>query len=359
MKRRISFSLSIAALALCAFGANLFAQEERRPENESLLETIKIEAANMEVFPVDMIANSTKGAVYQKANLARQERLGKNCYIPKWGERRELTFERYLPFYRFKTRVGLASPEEIDECVDEFYKLTVREKALAITAIFIFERVRRRPFKDEHKLTPNGSYAARFPFFPYYPIHPYRYDYISLLLPKYVPNEAISKEKWEKWNATIENCLGNKEIAFPEVDSLLNPTNFPANDAASVFDEDNRDQWTKNLEHCLNLVKLKLNVEMSVFGQDTLSFDNSREFLQKVDKLETDSSRSKYDLVFALRDYWFTFQNDEEYWNIRRGQILSLRNGNSSFVPKTLGDIADQLLKSRLEYEPSEPIQTP
>ncbi|MBQ9874755.1 MAG: hypothetical protein IJM30_09855 [Thermoguttaceae bacterium] len=361
MKRNaLSRARSFAALALCLFAATALAQEEPRPEDKTLLETIKIEAANMEVFPVDLIADSTEGAVYQRPYLEKQREalktLGVRYGVSKWGEHRELTFDRYLPFYRFKTRVGLATPEEIDECVEAFDSLSAKEKALAITAIFIFERIRRRPLRDENKLTPNGPVGQRFPYAPFYPINPYLYNYVALFLPKYEPNDSIANEKWIEWISTIKSCLKIDEIAFPAIDSPSD--NDGENEGRPVFSADGRvlrkdsssPEWTQNLNRCRELVEEKLGVSLAAFGCDSPNFDKSREFLKKAYELDLDPALSKYSVELALRDYWFTLQNDEFILSMHSGFHRELRKGNGSRFPKTLAEIADQLLASRLVY---------
>ena len=337
-------SLSIAALLLCAIGANLFAQEDRRPEDESLLETIKIEAANMEVFPVDLIATERLGAIYRKQGVLH------------WGDRYDLTFERYEPFYRFKTRAGLATPDELDACVDAFDQMSPREKALVITAIFIFERTRRRPLENEERLTPNGNLSQRFPYYPFYPVSFLYYYPEDLVLPRYAPTDSIAKEKWNEWISVIERSRTISDEAFPAFKpDQWNPSfdrvfNEKHSSNESVFES-----WKQNLEACRALVENKLNISDAHFGLDAFAFQKGRTFLKKVYELELDPSRSKFEQEFALRDYYFAIQRNDRFMHSGSGP----KSGNSSFVPKTLGDIADQLLKSRLEYEPSEPIQTP
>ncbi|MBQ9874757.1 MAG: hypothetical protein IJM30_09865 [Thermoguttaceae bacterium] len=355
MKRRISFSLSIAALVLCALGANLFAQEERRPENESLLETIKIEAANMEVFPVDLFADSRDGAIYQKSVAARSKKFGGELRARRWDERYEFTFERYLPLFRFKTRAGLARPEEIDECADRFDSLTTREKALAITAIFIYERIRRRPLTNENRMKPNGSLKERFPYYPFYPLRPQYYDLTTLIFPPYEPDDSIPNDKWDKWLSTIESCLNVEDEAFPAYKTTDEITASDTDSEPLPPDNQNYLLWNEQFNYCRDLAASLLNDSNIYYGLDDSSFQRGRDFLKQVHELELDPSRSRFDPTFALRDYYFIVAKKEEL-NVRGN---SPRRGNSSFVPKTLGDIADQLLKSRLEYEPSEPIQTP
>ncbi|MBR4835180.1 MAG: hypothetical protein IKU86_12760 [Thermoguttaceae bacterium] len=82
-------------------------------ENGALLQAIRTEAAQMEVFPLNLIfpVKNDNG-----------RRVG-------WGLRYDLTFERYLVFYRFKTAACYATPDEIEECVATFATLSPKERA--------------------------------------------------------------------------------------------------------------------------------------------------------------------------------------------------------------------------------------
>ncbi|MBQ9874762.1 MAG: hypothetical protein IJM30_09890 [Thermoguttaceae bacterium] len=339
----------IIAFIIFVLPINLFAQEERRPENESLLETIKIEAANMEVFPVDMIANYWKGAIYQKQSSQS------NIFIDNWRARYELTFDRYLPFFRFKTRVIMASPEEIDDCVDQFEQLSVKEKALVITGIYIFERAHRRSLANKSRQIPNGSYMHEFSYYPFYLPNSGGYDYVAFLL-RFAPIDSINTPKWNQWLNLIYKCVNSKDMAFPSFEPTKGvpkmdfglPQFYPP-----APDDNLQELWKENLERCRKLVEEKLGVSMKHFGNDLPNFEHSKEFLQKIYELEQDPARSKFDIEFALRDYWFVWQIDD-VWAIPRPEA-----GNSSFVSKTLGDIADQLLKSRLKFDSSEPSPEP
>ena len=95
----------------------------------TLLQTIKKEAAASEVYPPMF-------AFYS------------NSY--------DVSFTRYLPYYRLKAKTAQATEGEIDECVHEFDNLNTKEQAYVLTAIFIYERIHRRPM-----VTDEEWHAAR------------------------------------------------------------------------------------------------------------------------------------------------------------------------------------------------------
>ena len=83
----------------------------------TLLQTIKKEAASSGVYP-------PMCAFYS------------NSY--------DVSFTRYLPYYRLKAKTAQATEAEIDECVHEFDNLNTKEQAYVLTALFIYERIHRR-----------------------------------------------------------------------------------------------------------------------------------------------------------------------------------------------------------------------
>ena len=95
----------------------------------TLLQTIKKEAASSEVYP-------PMCAFYS------------NSY--------DVSFTRYLPYYRLKAKTAQATEAEIDECVHEFDNLNTKEQAYVLTALFIYERIHRRPM-----VTDEEWHAAR------------------------------------------------------------------------------------------------------------------------------------------------------------------------------------------------------
>ena len=131
--KNIVFTLlsSISAIILLLLSANVYATDWNAAPDPSatLLETIKKEAAASEVYP-------PMCAFYSSAY--------------------DVSFSRYLPYYRLKAKIAQATESEIDECVHEFDNLNTKEQAYVLTALFIYERIHRRPM-----VTDEEWHAAR------------------------------------------------------------------------------------------------------------------------------------------------------------------------------------------------------
>ena len=132
--------------------AALAQHDAKTPIGPSLLEVVKAEAAQMDVYPIATLAPFR----FECANMEH------------WGVYTDLTFERYLPFYRFKTKACVATRAEIDECVAQFDTLSPKERALVLTAIYIAERAPsvEADRRDVVRRYPKKSRFVR-PHFPF------------------------------------------------------------------------------------------------------------------------------------------------------------------------------------------------
>ena len=159
-----------------------------------------------------------------------------------------LTFERYLPFFRFKERVLAATKEEIDDCVRQIDVFSTKKKALVLFAAKLFGYVYYCPPKNryqhwyhawresakettksidlncpENDPTDLDHYEERSfspgkrPYYPYsYPVRQARYVFRSLLiLGEPNPDSFVDEELSLRWNNVKEKFFHNKEIAFP------------------------------------------------------------------------------------------------------------------------------------------------
>lgn len=111
----------------------------------TLLDVVKTEAAQMDVFPKAVFLHR----VAQPLPAIRSYFLDDDFYkdspffhpfyegdlLLGRGICYDLTFEERLVFYRFKTAVCYAAPQEIDECVAKFDEMSPKERALVLTAI--------------------------------------------------------------------------------------------------------------------------------------------------------------------------------------------------------------------------------
>ena len=261
----------------------------------SLLETIRTEAALCEVFPYRLLC-------------------GWDGYIYRY----ELTFERYLPFYRFKQRVASASRMDIEQCVSAFDGLNNREKAFVLTALFIFERSRRLrdvPQKSVtdgskeqeycyrmelsdpvdlrriSKLAEDGDasglrslFSESISVFPaqrlseyiqeraasgeYVPAYCYNPEFCGvftpLLYPDYAPDEQIDSSVWRRWRDVIAGCADVNEVAFEgfRSDDLLFPMEKVTRENARSLGKLAVD-WIENLDLCETIIEQNLGFNVS------------------------------------------------------------------------------------------------
>ncbi|MBQ4079249.1 MAG: hypothetical protein II596_01070, partial [Thermoguttaceae bacterium] len=126
MKNIVSLLNSISAVILLLLSANVYATDWNVAPDPSatLLETVKKEAAESDVY---------------------QPRCAYHL------ESYDVSFSQYLPYYRLKSKIAQATEAEIDECVREFDKLNTKEQAYVLTALFIYERIRRRPMVTDEE----------------------------------------------------------------------------------------------------------------------------------------------------------------------------------------------------------------
>ncbi len=135
----LSVVLSVGALAWGDDATNT-------PSNAStLLDVVKTEAAQMDVFPKAVFLHRVAQPLPEIRSYFLDDVFYKDSpfFHPFYegdlllgrGICYDLTFEEYLVFYRFKTAACYAAPQEIDECVARFDEMSPKERALVLTAI--------------------------------------------------------------------------------------------------------------------------------------------------------------------------------------------------------------------------------
>ena len=135
----LSVVLSVGALAWGDDATNT-------PSNApTLLDVVKTEAAQMDVFPKAVFLHRVAQPLPEIRSYFLDDVFYKDSpfFHPFYegdlllgrGICYDLTFEEYLVFYRFKTAACYAAPQEIDECVAKFDKMSPKERALVLTAI--------------------------------------------------------------------------------------------------------------------------------------------------------------------------------------------------------------------------------
>ncbi len=316
---------------------------------DTLYEYIKREAPKMEIFPFDIIVTrneivETNAPFFSK--LWQYYRYGEgNKY---WGARFELSFERYLPFYRFKYKVGLASVAEIEECVQKIDLCTPKEQALILTSIFIFERI-RRPFYGLNKYKKKNVVFTRATKL-----------YLCSLLPDYAPDESIPEEKWKEWiNVVKKFTHDTRTTAFP----AFRPNEqycsqgfiFSLPDQTSPVEEGTLiKEWLTTRSRYFKLLQ-KIQGESSLSSDDvskTYESVRASELFQEVDKAIQKTKGNELELSIALREYLtYVFRRSPDFDPSTFKSSIEVCIGNSSAMPKKIGIIARQILYSRLQYD--------
>ena len=272
----------------------------------TLLETIKKEAAASEVY-------QPKIAYYSTAL--------------------DVSFTQYLSYYRLKCKIAQATESDIDECVQEFDNLNTKEQAYVLTALFIYERIHRRPLVSdeewklaqeiiiegfEKKVDLNEDHPARrllrtltssynisrtyvwreikeFDWFPYRPLtfslvdglngtegRPFVFktneQRMFLLPPSDFPpdnlNGTVSETVWEQRVNVIKKCTHSDEIAFPAF--------HPEEAYAAGFDfygengSKLRKKWLADIDICLQFIEdsedLKIPTQEFEKGREALKY---------------------------------------------------------------------------------------
>ena len=296
--KNIVFTLlnSISAVILLLLSANVYATDWNVAPDPSatLLETVKKEAAESDVYQ-PMCAYFCRSY--------------------------DVSFSQYLPYYRLKAKIAQATEAEIDECVREFDKLNTKEQAYVLTALFIYERIRRRPmvsdeewetakkiiidgYTSEKEVEPGVEpvYAQllrtvtsnynisrtqfwrelkEFDWFPYRPLScRLLYDFghgrfqlsgfrvneqrMFLLppceFPPDAPDGAVSESVWEQRVNVIKKCADSSEVAFPAFhpEETDAATRYTLRKSTKLYSK-----WLADLKICLQFIDVSVHLKIT------------------------------------------------------------------------------------------------
>ena len=321
-----------------AFSASLkiFANDAENSNEATLLNVIKTEAAQMEIFPIAIVCPTGINNEYRWET---------------WNFYYDLTFERFLPFHRFKTKACAASVDEIDECVAQFDSLSPKEQTLVLTAIYIVREAAPAAKSFHNRLLQDESSPT--PYFPYV-----RWGNLEikqgrrvLFFPPNVRSLTVDDKTSRRWNEVVERARRSDEIAFPLTTPYEPFTQPLAPQVKQAWYDSARKQlaevndrfgtsisekeWTRPIEllpllPSLNKTDAVLNPQAS---------EQIDKFLQAVDALEKkgDSEETRY--AVALREYYFTWQALQGL----DGRALHVASNKTI----TVGDVAASLFQSK------------
>ena len=279
---------------------------------KTLFDEIRDLAAKMEVFPVDIYASDQRGPLGVRAVLSKDMTTARTSYSV-WKDRYDLTFDRYVPMFELKECACKASVSDVDNCINRMNELTPKEKALLLMAIYIFEYRNRNCFGYDHVMARRVDGVMKEG-------EETRFGGRAI---NYKPDGSIDKNFWTRWLAVIEKYKDDTTIAYPAIDMPL---------------EELISEWEINFENCCRIIMNKWQLPKPVRGRRITGSDEYRTLLASL----KDESPQEARLLLMYGEYFDLFDT---------GKSVSPYSGNSSPFPKTLGDIATQILMSRLNYD--------
>jgi hypothetical protein len=269
-------------------------------------------ANQMNVFPISLITGGRAGPIYDKENERN-----------RWRVRYEWTFDQYELFYKLKYLAQTMSQKELTDVIAYLDKATPKEKALILTMIYIYERTHRKALDrvegDDIYLSNSGDleeYVRRPP-----------------ILPILKPDKTVSRNQWKKWIGILEQYSKDDTVAFPAItknDTFLK----------KVWEKDQSRVF--KMAKSLGMIDPVKGVEWEKVQTKAVDWALDLERTKEIRRKVSNENRRKID---TLTEYIHT-----QYEHFSRSGLIYL-NGNSSKYPKTVGDIATQLLMSRLQYD--------
>jgi hypothetical protein len=275
-------------------------------EGKTLFEAIQYFAKEIDVFPVDIWAENRSGPI-GKSLLSYEWKV--TPYYPAWSGiddrffhgkfRYELTFDNYIPLYNFKETACRVSKDDLFDCVARIEEATPKEKTLILTTIFLFEKSHRKK-----------KYFSR-------------QEVVDIVLPRYVIPYQLKLQEWRYLINIIESYKNSQTIAFPEI---------------SVHNDDLLKIYAQSMKNNFNDEECK---KWNLYPNMLKRYANSDLILSLKKRFPKDFPK------FILLWEFFSTSQDGAIASSGIGPV----SGNSSATPKTLGDIATQLLMSRISYE--------
>ena len=262
-----------------------------------------------------------------------------------WRYRYELTFDRFVPMFELKECVYKACVNDVNDCITRIEEMTPKERALLLTAIYIFE------YRNRHLSSHDRMYALWTKFIKdctvFEPIEglddpdgvkleKYRNDYRDSrpcgVAIGYQPDDSIDEEIWDKWLAVVGKYKDNKTVVFSAIDIPL---------------DELKKEWEQNIEKCVQDMNDRWHIPL----REQLYRHNPTRTIDFFAMFVSLHYESPLEARF-LHQYHEYF---DVFYNSPIGESI-FYSGNSSPFPKSLGDIATQLLMSRLNYDDTSEI---
>ncbi len=256
----------------------------------------------MEVFPIDLIAREGPLSFFRK-----------DIEKPVIGIREELDCESFKIFYDYCLLMFNASQEDINLCIDYLPQATAKEKALILTLFYVYAH----PWEKYRPITKvDDSYfealKTRSWMSLQFPCDAFGYS-----------NRIINlrgKEENERLFRIIAQYTKKDDIAFKALESDKEKTR-----------KERRDKW-------LEIQKLVDSLDIKTNDSLPLNLPARKIVVDEILRLYPDSASE------IISDLLYISYSGDMIDLYESGLVST--EGNASEKPKTLGQIARQLLES-------------
>jgi hypothetical protein len=279
---------------------NLMKAEDILEQSQSYSVKLKQIAEKMEVFPIDLIAR--KGPLATPYKMVYYE---------------ELTIYDFRAFYNFCELALSATEKDIETCLGKLEYFSPKEQALLLTIIYVYSF----PWSD--KLSSDLLMQDR------------QKNKMSWLGLNYTNLDKKNRQYCDiyirtKYQLLIKRFINNDKIAFPKV--ILD------------FDKKNKNEN----ERITLRYDIKEEIGEEKMREYELDIISRKEYFLDLEKRYPHKYRQK------ISDILFIFY-PSDYFPYLTPSGIGPEHGNTSSTPKTLGQIAQQLIDS---WEPTKPIST-
>ncbi|MBP5621154.1 MAG: hypothetical protein J6X44_03980 [Thermoguttaceae bacterium] len=274
----------------------------------SYVEQIQQIAEEIEAFPIDLIAFDGPLSFFNKEL--------QNPYV---SIREEIDCQAFKLFYDFCQLALDATSEDIDACVDYLPQATAKEKALILAILYIYVY----PYEKQQIVIDSNYERDEYDRFRSWFSLQYPCGAFDLTIRENRRREEINPDRFMSIVAQYQD---DEEIAFPEI----------------IIKRENPYRLSKNVG---DWIEKRENVAVSVglldagYSAGLLSLTSRKRLIDEIRQKRLDSCVALISDVLYVT-YWEDLCNGVKY------SYSNPVPQNTSEKPKTLGQIARQLLES-------------
>jgi hypothetical protein len=296
--------------------------EESKEQLSDYFDELRIIADKMEVFPIDFIAR--QGSF---SNI----RYGR----PKIGIRLELTNRNFRYFYDFCELALRATEEDIEVCIEKIKSASPQEQSLILTVIYVYSF----PWSKEKPFVYSGDQEELKKYWDFRNSGGEDIDfnvllgYRSWLGMNYhnfdTQNRPICEEVIRsKYKNIVEKFINDPQVAFPAI-------TFSPQEEIENRNYEHYERYKKITENIDDKLK-RIRGELLYNGLTNISLRK-----EKLDLLK-ENYPEEYQQIIS--DIFFLLYIADSSPSYPSG--IGTKKGNTSTTPKTVGQIAQQLLDS-------------